>query len=129
MHVCDESIGPVVRQAQVFLSLERLSQIEIHPLTDFAINNYLHLGVRESKIYKLTQFNPEKNLFGKLDTERHRKKRKVYGDILSKQFLRIFEPTIKIGIDIFLRKLLKSDFKVVNISPLCERLTADIAGH
>lgn len=32
-------------------------------------------------------------------------------------------------IDIFLKQLMKSDSKVVNLTPLCERLTADIAGH
>lgn len=32
-------------------------------------------------------------------------------------------------IGIFLRELFKADGKVVNMSPLCERLTADIVGH
>lgn len=32
-------------------------------------------------------------------------------------------------IDIFLKQLMNSDSEVVNLTPLCERLTADIAGH
>lgn len=36
---------------------------------------------------------------------------------------------MSIEIDIFLKQLLESAHKVVNLTPLCERLTADIAGH
>ena len=32
-------------------------------------------------------------------------------------------------IDVFLRQLLKTNTKPVNMSPLCERLTTDIAGQ
>lgn len=85
--------------------------------------------MHKSSIYELTQFNPEKNIFGTLDKERHRKKRKIYGKILSERSLRTFEPTMSAEIHIFLRQLLRSGSKAVNMSPLCERLAADIAGH
>lgn len=32
-------------------------------------------------------------------------------------------------VDVFLKQLLNARSDVINMSPLCERLTADIAGH
>lgn len=89
----------------------------------------LNPNVTKAHIYKQTQFNPQKNIFGTLDRERHRQKRKVYGQVLSDRSLRIFEPTMTGEIDVFLKQLLKSKGETVNISPAFERLATDIAGQ
>ncbi|KAJ4393463.1 hypothetical protein N0V93_002675 [Gnomoniopsis smithogilvyi] len=112
--------GPVVRQAP--------NRLVFNTVTAFQ-DIYLNPNVHKSTIYELTQFNPEKNIFGTLDRERHRKKRKLYGKILSEKSLRTFAPTMSAEVDIFLRQLLSCKYKAINMSPLCERLTADIAGH
>lgn len=85
--------------------------------------------MRKAHIYAQTQFNPEVNIFGTLDRERHRHKRKIYGTILSERSLRIFEPVMVFQIHTFLREILKQQGQVTNMSPLCERLATDIAGH
>ncbi|CAG8953233.1 hypothetical protein HYFRA_00003436 [Hymenoscyphus fraxineus] len=86
-------------------------------------------GINKASIYKHTQLNPQTNIFGTLDRERHQQKRKVYGKVLSERSLRIFEPAMISEIDVFLRQLLKNDNEAINMSPLCERLTTDIAGQ
>ncbi|KAI1386114.1 cytochrome P450 [Hypoxylon trugodes] len=90
---------------------------------------YLNPGVNKARIYEKTQFNPQKNIFGTLDRERHRQKRKIYGQVLSDRSLRTFEPTMSKEIDAFLGQLLKMGGKPANMSLLCERLTADVAGN
>lgn len=90
---------------------------------------YLNPGVNKAHIYKQSQFNPQINIFGTLDRGRHRQKRKVYGQVLSDRSLRIFEPKMNEDIDIFLKQLLNTQGKVVNMSPACERLATDIAGQ
>lgn len=94
-----------------------------------AVDIYLNPEINKAHIYKQTQFNPEKNIFGTLDRERHKQKRKVYGQILSDRSLRTFEPTMRNEIDVFLRQLLKAHAEPVNMTPLCERLATDIAGQ
>jgi cytochrome P450 len=83
--------------------------------------------MNKSYIYHQTQFNPQKNIFGDLARERHRQKRKIYGQALSDQSLRAFEPVMIEEIEGFLRQLSKAGNEVVNMSPLAERLTADVA--
>ncbi|TVY75551.1 Cytochrome P450 monooxygenase apf7, partial [Lachnellula suecica] len=90
---------------------------------------YLNPGMNKAHIYRHTQFNPQVNIFGTLDRERHRQKRKIYGQVLSERSLRTFEPIMIGEIDIFVRQLLITKSKSVNMSPLCERLTTDIAGQ
>ncbi|KAI1453478.1 cytochrome P450 [Annulohypoxylon moriforme] len=112
--------GPVVRQAP-----NRLVFNTANALHDI----YLNTGINKANIYKLTQFNPHKNIFGTLDRERHRQKRKIYGQVLSDRSLRIFDPIMSNEIDVFLRLLLKTNGGTVNMTPLCERLTTDVAGQ
>ncbi|KAI0014235.1 cytochrome P450 [Xylariaceae sp. FL0662B] len=98
---------------------------------------YLNPKMNKARNYRMTQFNPEENIFGTLERERHRQKRKVYSKILSERSLQAFEPTMIQEIHVFLGQLWKAgadadadaDVKPVNMSPLCERLTTDIAGQ
>lgn len=76
-----------------------------------------------------TQFHPEKNIFGVLDKEGHRRKRKIYSQILSDRSLRTFEPTMAREIKVFLRHLLRFESEPVNMAPVCQYVTADITGH
>ncbi|GAB1315322.1 hypothetical protein MFIFM68171_05532 [Madurella fahalii] len=112
--------GPVFRSAP-----NRLVFNTVTALHDI----YLNPNVNKARIYNQTQFNKHKNIFGTLDRDRHKHKRKVYGQVLSSQSLRIFEPIMSHEIDIFLQQLLKADGSPINMSPQCERLTADIAGQ
>ncbi|KAG8162311.1 hypothetical protein KVR01_008076 [Diaporthe batatas] len=112
--------GPVIRMAPnrlVFNTARALKDI------------YLNPGVNKAHIYKHTQFNPQVNIFGTLDRDRHRQKRKVYGQVLSDRSLRAFEPTMNKEIDVFLKQLLNAQGKAVNMSPAFERLATDIAGQ
>jgi cytochrome P450 len=90
---------------------------------------YLHPNVSKAGIYRHTQFNVQTNIFGTLDKTAHRQKRKLYGRILSDRSIRTFEPTMLKEIDAFLQQLSNSELKAINLSPLCERLTADVAGQ
>jgi cytochrome P450 len=90
---------------------------------------YLDPGINKAQVYKHTQLNPQANIFGTLDKERHRQKRKVYGQVLSERSLRNFEPTMSSETDIFLGQLLNTNNQPVNMSPLCDHLTTDIAGQ
>ncbi|KAK7942406.1 uncharacterized protein PG986_011519 [Apiospora aurea] len=92
---------------------------------------YLNPATNKAQIYRHSQFNPQHNIFGTLDKERHRQKRKVYGRMLSERSLRVFEPTMIREIDTFLDQLAGSGRggEPVNMTPLCERLTADVAGE
>lgn len=112
--------GPVVRHGP--------NRLVFNAATAFR-DIYLNPGINKAHIYKNTQFNPQKNIFGTLDRERHRQKRKIYGQVLSDRSLRIFEPTMNKEIDVFLKLLLETKAKTVNMSPLCEHLTTDIAGQ
>ncbi|KAF5870082.1 putative cytochrome p450 family protein [Botrytis fragariae] len=112
--------GPVYRQAPNRLVFNTSSALR-------AI--YLHPSINKAHIYAHTQFNPQINIFGTLERERHRQKRKIYGKVLSERSLRSFEPTMNREIDVFLKLLLDTKNEVVNMSPLCERLTTDVAGQ
>ncbi|KAI0168397.1 cytochrome P450 [Pestalotiopsis sp. NC0098] len=112
--------GPVYRQAPnrlVFNTSAALRDI------------YLNPGVGKAQIYRHTQFDVHTNIFGELDRERHRQKRKIYGNVLSERSLRAFEPCMAREVDVFLGQLLRSAAKAVNVSPLCRHLTADVAGQ
>ncbi|KAF7884387.1 uncharacterized protein EAF02_004723 [Botrytis sinoallii] len=112
--------GPVYRQAPNRLVFNTSSALR-------AI--YLHPSINKAHIYAHTQFNPQINIFRTLERERHRQKRKIYGKVLSERSLRSFEPTMSSEIDVFLKLLLDTKNEVVNMSPLCERLTTDVAGQ
>lgn len=85
--------------------------------------------MNKAQIYSQTQFNPQVNIFGTLDRERHRQKRRIYGQVLSDRSLRVFEPTMNEDIEVFLRQLLNAQGEAVNMSPAFERLATDIAGQ
>ncbi|KAI0023770.1 cytochrome P450 [Xylariomycetidae sp. FL0641] len=90
---------------------------------------YLNKDINKAGIYRVTQFHANKNIFGTLDRERHRSKRKVYAQVLSDRSLRRFEPTMIGEMNVFLRQLSKAGSAPVDLSPLCERLATDIAGQ
>ncbi|KAI4592503.1 hypothetical protein KJ359_011085 [Pestalotiopsis sp. 9143b] len=64
-----------------------------------------------------------------MDPHRHQQKRKIYGRLLSDRALRSFEPTIHGEIDVFMRQLHAAGAEPVDMSPLCGRLTTDVAGQ
>lgn len=76
-----------------------------------------------------TQFHPETNIFGVMDKDEHRRKRRIYSQILSDRSLRAFEPTMAKEVDVFLQNLLQHEHEPVNMAPVCQRVAADIAGH
>ncbi|KAK8090644.1 cytochrome P450 [Apiospora phragmitis] len=104
---------------------ERLGLAVLTIVPDF----YLNPSTNKAQIYRHSQFNPQHNIFGSLDKERHRQKRKVYGRMLSERSLRIFEPTMIGEIETFLNQLVGSGGEPVNMTPMCECLTADVAGE
>ena len=71
---------------------------------------------------------PHTSIFGTLDKEEHRHKRKVYGQILSDRSVRSFEPALTEEINVFLQFLLEAD-SPVNLSAMSKYLTLDVAGH
>lgn len=90
---------------------------------------YLHPRINKARLYLQTQYETEHNVFGTMDPHRHQQKRKIYGRLLSDRALRSFEPTIHGEIDIFMRQLHAAGTKPVDMSPLCGRLTTDVAGQ
>jgi cytochrome P450 len=90
---------------------------------------YLNNEIGKAQIYKHTQFDAQINIFGTLNRERHRQKRKLYGQFLSERSMRSFEPSMTDEINVFLGQLLKNAAQVVNMSPMCVHLTTDIAGQ
>ncbi len=89
----------------------------------------LNTGVNKARVYKQSQFNAELNIFGTLERNRHRQKRRMYGMVLSDRWLRTFEPVVAAEVGVFLRQLLKARSEPVDMSPLCEQLAADVAGQ
>lgn len=90
---------------------------------------YLNSRVQRAQVYQHTQFHPEKNIFGVMDKEGHRRKRKIYSQILSDRSVRTFEPVMAMEIMIFLRNLLEFQVEPLNMAPVCQRVAADISGH
>lgn len=64
-----------------------------------------------------------------MDKDEHRRKRRIYSQILSDRSLRAFEPTMISDVNVFLRNLLQTEDEPLNMAPVCQRITADIAGH
>lgn len=64
-----------------------------------------------------------------MSKDEHRRKRRIYSQILSDRSLRAFEPTMASEINIFLRNLLQFEHTPMNMAPVCQRVAADIAGH
>lgn len=64
-----------------------------------------------------------------MEKDEHRRKRRIYSQILSDRSLRDFEPTMTSEINIFLRNFLQYEYEPLNMAPACQRVAADIAGH
>lgn len=103
--------------------------LDFKHLVLICLSIYLHPSINKAHIYTHTQFNPQINIFGTVEREWHRQKRKIYGKVLYERSLRSFEPTMSSQIEVFLKLLLDTKKGVVNMSPLCERLTTDVAGQ
>lgn len=99
------------------------------PNADSYADIYLNSHVQRAQVYQHTQFHPEKNIFGVLDKEGHRRKRKIYSQILSDRSLRTFEPIMAMEIKIFLKNLLAFQVEPLNMAPVCQKVAADISGH
>lgn len=75
------------------------------------------------------------SIFNCLDRDRHRAKRKLISKVVSDRSVRLFEPTMKEQIHIFLQQLLASSnlqaptpSEPVNMTERCKRLSLDIIG-
>ncbi|KAF3024989.1 hypothetical protein E8E14_013965 [Neopestalotiopsis sp. 37M] len=112
--------GPVYRQGPDRLVFNTLTAVQ---------EIYLHPRITKARLYLQTQYETEHNVFGTMDRHRHQQKRKIYGRLLSDRALRSFEPAMHGEIDIFLRQLHMAGNKPVDMSPLCGRLTTDVAGQ
>lgn len=66
-------------------------------------------------------------IFNIIDRDAHQKKRKVIGPFLAERSVRMFEPTMDEHISIFLKQLLGSSSKPINLTSHCSRLGLDIA--
>lgn len=89
--------------------------------------------VTKSRVYLLTlQANGVDSIFNCLDRERHRSKRKLISKVVSDRSVRLFEPTMKEQVHIFLGQLLVASQAptscVVNMTERCKRLSLDIIG-
>ncbi|KAJ4408873.1 hypothetical protein N0V82_009603 [Gnomoniopsis sp. IMI 355080] len=90
--------------------------------------------VSKSKVYRLTlQANRVDSIFNCIDRERHRFKRKLIAKVVSDRPIRLFEPTMRDQIQIFLQQLLASSQTAptpvpVNMTERCKRLSLDIIG-
>lgn len=89
--------------------------------------------VTKSRVYLLTvQPNGVDSIFNCIDQERHRAKRRLIAKAVSDRSIRLFEPTMKEQVRIFLRQLLVSSQagspSPVNMTERCKRLSLDIIG-
>jgi cytochrome P450 len=90
---------------------------------------YLNQGINKAKhsVVATPQSHVPSSIFGTLDKELHRQKRKVYGQVLSERSVRNFEPSMAVRVDVFLRAVLSQETEPTNMSHLCERLAVDVA--
>ncbi|KAI9150765.1 Cytochrome P450 monooxygenase AKT7 [Paramyrothecium foliicola] len=120
--------GPVYRQGPDRLVFNTINAVQ-EMLTTWA-DIYLHPRITKARLYLQTQYEKEHNVFGTMDRQRHQQKRKIYGRLLSDRALRTFEATMHGEIDVFLRQIHKASVSgPVDMSPLCGRLTTDVAGQ
>lgn len=64
-----------------------------------------------------------------METDLHRRKRKILSQATSERWMRLFEPTMLEQVDIFLRELLVSSSQPVNMTDRCDYLAVDVVGH
>ncbi|KAK7738228.1 hypothetical protein SLS63_002562 [Diaporthe eres] len=96
-------------------------------------NIYNNDRVTKSRVYLLTlQANGVDSIFNCLDRERHRSKRKLISKVVSDRSVRLFEPTMREQVRVFLGQLLAAsqerNSKPVNMTERCKRLSLDIIG-
>ena len=91
---------------------------------------YQNPRLSKSRVYLASRSNNSFNVFNALDTDMHRRKRKIISQPLTDRSLRNFEPTILEQINIFLEQIRSSSLNgnVVNMTERCERLGIDIVG-
>jgi cytochrome P450 len=75
--------------------------------------------------------NGTSNLLTTLDKDKHRKKRRIIGPVVSERSMRVFEPEMSKQVTAFLIQLLRSSQNntIVNMTPRCERLGVDVVGQ
>ncbi|KAI0880464.1 cytochrome P450 [Annulohypoxylon maeteangense] len=117
-----QKYGPVVRQGP-----NRLVFNTVTALQDI----YLSQRVTKSKVYLKSLLSTSRpSMFNALDRAEHSHKRRVVGQLITERSMRLFEPTMTLKINVFLRQLLASTEKdeVVNMTMRCQRLGADVVG-
>ncbi|KAL1881186.1 hypothetical protein Daus18300_001037 [Diaporthe australafricana] len=114
--------GPVYRQAP-----NRLMFNSVGALQDI----FLNPRVTKGQAYVDSRLVPSPSLFDTLDQAEHGRKQRIIGKVISELSMRTFEPVMNSQVDIFLSELLKSTQKgeVVDVSPRCSRLAADVICH
>ncbi|KAJ0114112.1 hypothetical protein J7T55_007946 [Diaporthe amygdali] len=114
--------GPVYRQAP-----NRLMFNSVGALQDI----FLNPGVTKGQAYVDSRLVPSPSLFDTLDQAEHGRKQRIIGKVISELSMRSFEPVMNSQVDIFLSEILKSARKgaVVDVSPRCSRLAADVICH
>lgn len=92
---------------------------------------YLNPGVTKGQAYVDSRLLDAPSLFDTLDQAEHSRKQRIIGKVISELSMRTFEPVMNSQVDIFLLEILKSTQKdeVVDISPRCQRLAADVICH
>ncbi|KAJ4389663.1 hypothetical protein N0V93_007135 [Gnomoniopsis smithogilvyi] len=111
--------GSVFRQAPNRLIFNTVTSLQ---------DIYLNPQVTKGQGYADSRLLPTPNLFDTLDQVDHGRKRRIIGKVLSEQSMRIFEPTLSIEVNIFLRELLRSSQQneTIDMSRRCQRLSADV---
>lgn len=89
---------------------------------------YQNPRISKPYAYQQSRLAPNPTLFDTLETELHRRKRKILSQATSERWMRLFEPTMIEQIDIFLIALLTSSPQPVNMTDRCNYLAVDIVG-
>ncbi|KAH9906954.1 cytochrome P450 [Xylariomycetidae sp. FL2044] len=106
---------------------DKLTFNSIEAVTDI----YHNPRLIKSRAYLGTLTNNSFNVFNVLDTDAHRRKRKIVSQPIDGVALKQFEPTILEQVDIFIQLIRESSAKGehVNMSTSCQRLGIDIVGY
>ncbi|KAI0170438.1 cytochrome P450 [Pestalotiopsis sp. NC0098] len=90
---------------------------------------YQNPRTTKSHLYLFSTNNGVPFIFNTLDRSGHARKRKIIGPALSDRSMRMFEPVLSSQIDVFLKHLLTSGSKPVDVSERFRRLAMDIVVH
>ncbi|KAI1640707.1 hypothetical protein F4809DRAFT_637508 [Biscogniauxia mediterranea] len=90
---------------------------------------YQNPRISEPYAYEKSRLAPNPTLFDTLETDLHRRKRKILSQATSERWMRLFEPTMLEQVDIFLKELMVLSSLPVNMTDRCGYLAVDVVGH